>query len=152
MDKVYAPDVIGILRAQPDDGTVFVIKSFALPVALWKLQSFLTPDAFYSLVIDLPALDTEQFCNLAITVATILASQLDHIGNKAFFILAAPCYMTLRGAVLTKYATGSAFRNAQLITNLINALTTTCGAQKFPRAASASICLSNVRSATARRN
>ena len=77
MNKVDAPDVIGILRPQADNRTVFVIEPFALFVTLRQLQTFLTPDPLNPLVIDVPALDLQQLCNLAITVPAILLGQSD---------------------------------------------------------------------------
>ncbi len=77
VNKIDAPDVIWILWSQPDDGTIFVIKPFALPVALRELQSLFTPYPFYPFVIDLPTFDPQQFCNLAIAVPAILLGQPD---------------------------------------------------------------------------
>lgn len=37
VDKVDAPDVIGILWAQPDDGTVFVVQPLPFPMSAWEL-------------------------------------------------------------------------------------------------------------------
>jgi len=59
MDEINCPDMVLILRAQPDDGTIFMIKTFPLLVTFWELQAFFTPDAFYLLVIDLPALNSK---------------------------------------------------------------------------------------------
>jgi hypothetical protein len=57
-----------------------------------------------------------------------LPSQFDHLGNKAFFVCSAPRHMALCGAMLTKHTTGTAFRNTQLITHLINASAAARGA------------------------
>lgn len=56
------------------------------------------------------------------------ALQLDHVGDKALFVFFAPWNVALCGAMLTKHATGTAFRNTQLVTHLINATPTTRGA------------------------
>ena len=77
MNEVDAPDVIGILRPQADNRTVFVIEPFALFVTLRQLQTFLTPYPLNPLVIDVPALDLQQLCNLAITIPAILLGQSD---------------------------------------------------------------------------
>jgi hypothetical protein len=61
-------------------------------------------------------------------ISTILPGQFDHISDKALFIFSAPRHMTLRGAMLTKYVAGTAFRHAQSVTHHINALAATCGA------------------------
>jgi hypothetical protein len=57
-----------------------------------------------------------------------LSGKFDHISNETFFIFSAPGHMTLCSAMLTKYAAGTAFRDAQPATHLINALAATCGA------------------------
>jgi len=50
-----------------------------------------------------------------------LPGQFGHVADKALFV-------ALCGAMLTKYATGTAFGNTQLVTHLINATPTTRGA------------------------
>ena len=66
--------------------------------------------------------------NATIAIAAILPGQLDHVGDKALFVFSAPWNMALCGAMLTKHTTGTAFRNTQLVTHLINATPTTRGA------------------------
>jgi hypothetical protein len=73
--EVAGPDVVWMRRPEANDRTVFVIEPSALLVALQKLQPFLTPKPLNLLVIDLPALDAQEFCYLAIAVAPILFSQ-----------------------------------------------------------------------------
>ena len=70
------------------------------------------PQAFHTLVIHLPARITQQRCNTTIAISTILPGKLDHISDKALFIFSAPGHVALCSAMLTKYATGPAFRNA----------------------------------------
>jgi hypothetical protein len=57
-----------------------------------------------------------------------LPRQFDHVFNKAFFVFSAPGHVALCGAMLTKYATGTAFRNTQLFAHLIYAPAATRGA------------------------
>jgi hypothetical protein len=52
----------------------------------WHLQPLTSPQAFDTFVIHLPARIYQQSCNPAITVSTILASQLDHVCDQAIFI------------------------------------------------------------------
>ena len=59
--------------------------------------------------------------------------------------------MTLGGAVLFQDSTAAARRDTPTALEMFNAATSTCGAQKFPLAASLRISLSNVKSDTARR-
>ncbi len=59
--------------------------------------------------------------NATIAVAAILPGQFGHVADKALFVFFAPWIVALCGAMLTKYATGTAFGNTQLVTHLINA-------------------------------
>lgn len=76
----------------------------------------------------MPTSISKQGGNATIAVAAVLPGQFDHVGNKALFVLFAPWDVALCGAMLTKYATGTAFGNTQLVTYLINATSTTQGA------------------------
>jgi len=78
MNKVYAPDVTGILGAQSDDRTVFVIQPFPFLMAMRQLQTLFPPQPFNLLVINHPAFHAKQLSNLAITISTILLGQSDH--------------------------------------------------------------------------
>ena len=62
MDEIYAPDMVLISGAQPDDRAVLVIEAFPLLVTLRYLETLFPPQPFDLLVIDLPAFDLEQRC------------------------------------------------------------------------------------------
>ena len=66
MHEVHAPDMVAVLRAQPDDGAVFVVEAFALLMALRELQAFFPPEPLDLLVIDHPAFKPEQRIQLQI--------------------------------------------------------------------------------------
>jgi len=59
MDEIYAPDMVLILGAQPDDRAVLVIETLPLLVTLRYLETLFPPQPFYLLVIDLPAFNAE---------------------------------------------------------------------------------------------
>ncbi|MFP6688973.1 MAG: hypothetical protein VCD31_06565, partial [Alphaproteobacteria bacterium] len=59
MDEIYAPDMVLISGAQPDDRAVFVIEALPLPMTLRYLETHFPPQPFYLLVIDLPAFNAE---------------------------------------------------------------------------------------------
>ena len=59
MDEIYAPDMVLISGAQPDDGTVLVIETLPFLVTLRYLETLFPPQPFDLLVIDLPAFNTE---------------------------------------------------------------------------------------------
>ena len=78
-----------------------------------------------------------------------LTSQLNHIINKPVFIGTPFWNMPLCGTMLPQNPASLTLRDFELATHMINASTTTNGAQKFPIAASFKINLSSVRSDTA---
>ena len=92
---------------------------------------------------------SKQCCNPAITVSAKLSGQLDHIRNEPVFISVTFRDMSLCRAVLPQHSTRSPFRGFELAAHMINASTTTSGAQKFPLAVSFKINLSSVKSDTA---
>jgi hypothetical protein len=59
MDEIYAPDMVLIFGAQPDDRAVLVIEALPLPVTLRYLETLFPPQPLYLLVIDLPAFNAE---------------------------------------------------------------------------------------------
>lgn len=77
MDEVDAPDVVGVLRSQPDDRAVLVIKPFAFLVAGRKLKAFFAPQALNFLVIDVPAFDLKKLCYLPISISSVLLGEAD---------------------------------------------------------------------------
>ena len=64
MHEVHAPDMVLVLRSQPDDGAVFVVEAFAFLMALRQRQAFFFPEPFHLLTIDHPAFEPEQLGNL----------------------------------------------------------------------------------------
>jgi hypothetical protein len=88
MHKVVGPDVIAILRAQPDARPVIQPE----PPLLWlfpgHFKPLTPPQTFHTLVIHLPACISQQGSNAAITISAVLARQLDHVLDQAFFVSA----------------------------------------------------------------
>ena len=77
MHEVDGPDVIGMVRAQPNDRAVLVIETSALSLPLRQLKALFAPDPLNLLVVSLPAFDMQQLGNLAIAVELILLRQPD---------------------------------------------------------------------------
>jgi len=99
MDEVYAPDMVLILGAQPDDRAVLVVETFPLLVTLRYLETLFPSQPFYLLVIYLLAFNAEQLGNLPIAIAAILLCQSDQSQPKAVIIfrgyliaLCGPCH------------------------------------------------------------
>jgi len=59
MDEIYAPDMVPISGAQPDDRAVLVIEALPLPMTLRYLETLFPPQPFDLLVIYLPAFNAE---------------------------------------------------------------------------------------------
>jgi hypothetical protein len=69
VNEINTPDMVGMRRPGPDDRAVLV-KEPPLPLMPpRKLQPFLAPEALNLLVVDLPALDAQQFGYLVVAVA-----------------------------------------------------------------------------------
>lgn len=117
------------------------------------------PEALDPLVVGLPAGLPKQGGNPAIAVSAILTGQLDHVRDQPALVITSTRSMTLRGAVLAEHPAGPALRYPETLADMIDATSAARGAQKFcsrcpagPFAASLRICLSRVKSETARRS
>ena len=120
--EVDGPDVVRMGRPQPDDRAVLVIEPSALLVTLRKLQSLFAPETFPLLVIYLPALDAQQFGNLAIAVTPILFGQPDQSQPQSIVVLGSR--PVLQGASRqADYPAGLPLRRRELLTRMDNGLT-----------------------------
>jgi hypothetical protein len=72
LDEIVGPDVIGMLRPQPDARTIGEPQPPAFWLLLGDLQPLTSPDPFYSRVADQPAGITQQRGDLAISIAAVL--------------------------------------------------------------------------------
>ncbi len=115
-----------------------------------NLQPLSPPQPLDTPIADRPAGIPEKYSAPTVAISTVLACQLDHVGNQSVFI-SSPLWDTpLRRAVLPQYLARPPFRDVESGTHMLDAGTATSGAQKFPFAASVRISLSSVRSDTAR--
>ena len=97
MDEVYAPDMVLIPGAQPDDRAILVIQTLPLPVTLRYLETLFPPQPFHLLVVDFPAFNAKQLGNLPVAIATIVLCQSDQSQPKAV-IISWGCLIALCGA------------------------------------------------------
>ena len=88
----------------------------------------------------------------AIPVAAVLEGKRDDVGGQGRVIIRCRRNLALCGAMLTENPARPSFGNAKFSNNMIHTGPATRGDLKFPRAASARIILSSVRSETARRS
>ena len=149
MHEVVGPDVVRPLGTQPDAGAVVQPEPTPLRLFAGHLQPLASPQALDPLVVDLPAGVPQQGRNPPIAVTTVPAGQFDHVRDQAVLVVTAARGTTLGRAMLTQHPAGTAPRGPEPVTNMVDALATTRGAQKFPCAASFRTCLSSVRSRSA---
>lgn len=151
-DEVVGPYMAGIFRTQPDARPVIEPQATALWLTLRDLQPLAAPDPLDPLVVHCPSRMAEQRGHPAITVAAILLRQCDYILRQHLFVIRPAWRFALRRSMLTQHPADPSLGLRKLLSNMIDAAPSPRGAQKFPRAASRNISLSNVRSEIARRS
>jgi hypothetical protein len=128
LDKVVGPDVIAVLRPQPDARSVGQPEPAALGLLEGDLQPLASPDALDPLVVDYPARLAQQSCDLAIAIAAVLPGKLDNIGGETLLVLTTARDLALCRAMLPERRTGATLGDMQLRSRLLNAGTATRGA------------------------
>src|SRR5262249_24976596 len=99
LDKVVGPDMIALLRPQPNARSVGQPEPAALGLLMRDLQPLASPDALDPLVVDYPACLAQQPCDLAIAIAAVLLGKLDNIGRQTLLVLTAARHLALRRAM-----------------------------------------------------
>jgi hypothetical protein len=107
LDKVVGPDVIAVLRPQPDARSVGQPQPASFGLFIGDLQPLASPDALDPLVVDYPARLAQQPCHLAIAVAAVLLGKLDNIGRQTLLVLTAARDLALRRAMLSERRAGA---------------------------------------------
>jgi hypothetical protein len=121
--------VVGVLGPQPDARSIRQPQAGALGLPGGDFQPLASPDPLDPLVIGQPAGPAQQFGDLAITVAAVLAGQLDDVGDQPCFIVSAPRDLALRRTMLAERRAGTTLGNRQRLSNMLDADTATRGAQ-----------------------
>src|SRR4029077_12214106 len=105
LDKVVGPDVIAVLRPQPDARSIGQPEPASFGLFFGDLHPLASPDALDPLVVDYPArLAQQQPCDLAIAVAAVLLGKLDNIGRQTLLVLTATRDLALRRAIASSDA------------------------------------------------
>ena len=86
MYEVVRPDMILIFRTQPDARSVIHLDPPFLWLFHWHFKPLAPPQTFDTFVIHLPTRVSWQGRDSAIAISTVLAGQLDHVCDQAFFI------------------------------------------------------------------
>ncbi len=123
MHEVHAPDMVLILRSQPDDGAVFVVEAFAFLMALRQRQAFFSPEPFHLLVIDHPAFEPEQLGNFAIAIPAILFGKPDESQMQRLIIVCLAGFVLLRGARHADRSASAPLRGVELLAHMDHGLT-----------------------------
>ena len=151
LNEVIGPDMIGILRSEPDARSVIEPETALLFLLRWDFQPFTSPDPLDPLVVYVPARVAQQTGDYPISVSPVLAGEFDNVFGQLLLVGRAAWNLALRGAMLPENAAGPALRYANGLPHLVNAPASARRAQKFPPAASVRINLSKVKSETALR-
>ncbi|MBE1283495.1 MAG: hypothetical protein GJ676_09295 [Rhodobacteraceae bacterium] len=72
---------------------------------------------------------SKQYSDPTVAVSTVLPGQLDHVSHWFVLIFSALRDTSLLGSMLPKHPTGAALSNIKLAADMIDADTTTSGAQ-----------------------
>src|SRR6516162_771878 len=128
LDKVVGPDMIALLRPQPNARSVGQPEPAALGLLIGNLQPLTLPDTLDPLVVDCPARLAQQRGDLAIAIAAVLLGKLDNIGGETPLVVTTTWDLALRRAMLPERRTGTTLGDVQLRSHLHNAGTATRGA------------------------
>src|SRR5262249_7547372 len=82
LDKVVGPDMIALLRPQPNARSVGQPEPAALGLLMGNLQPLTLPDTLDPLVVDCPARLAQQRGDLAIAIAAVWPGKLDNSGGE----------------------------------------------------------------------
>ena len=149
-NEVICPDMVLVLRPQPDTRTVVEPEASPFRLFLRDLEPFSSPDPLNPLVVNTPAPVSKQSGDPAVAVSSETTRKIDDLPGKRLFITGRFPPAPLRRSRLVKHPTCSALSYLQAGSNMTDAFAATGRAQKFPSAASFRISLSSVNSATAR--
>jgi len=128
LDEVIGPDMIALLRPQPDARSVGQPEPAALGLFMGDLQPLALPDTLDPLVVDCPARLAQQRSDLAIAIAAVLPGKLDNIGGETLLVVTTAQDLALRRAMLPERRAGATLGDMQLRSDLLNAGTATRGA------------------------
>jgi hypothetical protein len=128
LDKVVGPDMIALLRAQPNARSIGQPEPTALGLLRRDLQPLASPDTLDPLVVNYPTRLTQELGDLAIAVAAVLPGKLDNVGGETLLVVTTARDLALRRAMLPERRTGATLGDMQLRSDLLNAGTATRGA------------------------
>jgi hypothetical protein len=128
LDEVVGPDMIALLRAQPNARSVGQPEPAALGLLMGNLQPLASPDTLDPLVVDCPARLAQERGDLAVAVAAVLPSKLNNIGRETLLVVTTTRDLALCRAMLPERRTGATLGDMQLRSDLLNTGAATRGA------------------------
>jgi hypothetical protein len=121
--------MVGPLCSQADAGSVAKPEAASLRLLLRHFQPLPSPDPLDPLVIDDPAgLRAQEFCDLAVAVAAVLAGEINEVGRESGLIVSTLRNAPLRRAMLSEYTADPALGQLQGRSHVRNAGAATGGA------------------------
>jgi hypothetical protein len=120
-----------VLRSKPDARSVIEPQSPAFWLFLGHLQTLPSPQTLDTLVVDLPSIIPQQRCDSPVTIPSVFAGQLDHLGHKSRLVIRDIRLTPLGRTRLTQYSTCPPLGDVQLLANFVHDLASAGRAQKF---------------------
>ncbi len=127
MNEVIAPDMVAVLRPQPDARSVVQPEPALLRLFCRYFQPLSPPQSLDTLVVDLPACVPQQCRNPALAVATVLAGQLDHVRNQVGLVSPTSRQFPLRRTMLAQHTAGASLGYHERFTHMTDADTAASG-------------------------
>jgi len=87
VNEVDGPNVVRIVRPEPDDGRIVMVEALALLMPLRQLKSFFAPEALNLFVIDPPAFHAQKLADFAVPVPPVLFGEPDQSETQIIVIL-----------------------------------------------------------------
>jgi hypothetical protein len=148
--EVIAPDVITVLRPEPNARSVVQPQAASRLLSLGDFQALPAPDATDAVFANIPPSLVEEGRDPAIAIPTILRAQGDDGLRQRIFISSNRGNVALRSPRLADQPARMTFREAILLPDAPYRLPASVGRYKFPEAISLRTCFSSDRSATNR--
>ena len=129
LDEVIGPDMVWMLGSKPDARSVIQPEPPLLRLLLGNLQPLPPPDPFDTLGVHRPAFRPQHRRDPAIAIAAIPGSEPDNVGGQCLFIGSAVRLLALGRTMLAENLAGKPLRDGELRHDMVDAVTTTGGAQ-----------------------
>jgi hypothetical protein len=120
LDEVVTPDVVGILRPQPDAGSVSEPETPLLRLLLWHFQPLLPPDPLDPLPVHPPADLSQKSGDAPIAIAAVLESKRNDVGGEGRLIIRGRGDLALGGTVLAENPADPSLGQAQFGSHVLH--------------------------------